>query len=141
MTHTRAQRTPAVNGRRARHGLTLIEVIVSMVILGSVLIALGLFSARLAQSTSSSRIRVEAEQLVADRLEAVKSAPRYTAIESLYVATEATIPNYPGYKRQTWVKRIGGAASDTIDYKIVTVQVTHKSLFGSLRKTTTIAPF
>ena len=39
------------------------------------------------------------------------------------------------------MQRVGGQVTDTIDYKIVTVQVTHKQLSGSIRKTTTIAPF
>ena len=80
-------------------------------------------------------------QLAADRLEAVKGAPRYTAIESLFVATEAVVAGNPGYTRQTWVTRIGGLLADTIDYKIVTVQVTNSQLAGNVRKTTVIAPF
>jgi len=126
---------------RARAGLSLVEVIVALAILGGVLMALGMFSVRLSQSTSSSRIRIEAAQLAADRLEAVKSAPRYTAIESLYVATEAVVGGHPGFSRQTWVSRVGGAASDTIDYKIVTVQVANSQLTGNVRKTTVIAPY
>lgn len=125
----------------SRDGLTLVEVIVALAILGGVLLALGMFSARLSQSTSTGRIRITAAQLAADRLETVKGAPRYSAIESLYVATEATIPGNPGFSRQTWVKRVGGTASDTIDYKIVTVQVQHAQLAGNVRKTTVIAPF
>jgi prepilin-type N-terminal cleavage/methylation domain-containing protein len=124
-----------------RKGLTLVEVIVALAILGGVLLALGMFSARLSQSTSSSRIRITAAQLAADRLESVKGSPRYSAIESLWVATEATVPGNAGYSRQTWVKRIGGAVTDTIDYKIVTVQVQHSQLAGNVRKTTIIAPF
>jgi prepilin-type N-terminal cleavage/methylation domain-containing protein len=126
---------------RARAGLTLVEVIVAMSILGGVLLAMGMFSARLSQSTSSSRIRIQAAQLAADRLEQIKSAPRYAAIESLYVTTEATIAGNPGYNRRTWVTRVGGAVSDTIDYKIITVQVAHAQLAGNVRKTTVIAPF
>jgi prepilin-type N-terminal cleavage/methylation domain-containing protein len=128
---------------RSRRGLTLVEVIVALAILGGVLIALGMFSVRLSQSTTSSRIRVQAAQLAADRLEAVKGAPRYSAIESLFVATEATVPNNPGFRRQTWVTRVGGTLADTIDYKIVTVQVTNSQLASTatVRKTTTIAPF
>lgn len=128
---------------RSRRGLTLVEVIVALAILGGVLIALGMFSVRLSQSTTSSRIRVQAAQLAADRLEAVKGAPRYSAIESLFVATEATVPNNPGFRRQTWVTRVGGSLADTIDYKIVTVQVTNSQLASTatVRKTTTIAPF
>jgi prepilin-type N-terminal cleavage/methylation domain-containing protein len=124
-----------------RKGLSLVEVIVALSILGGVLLALGMFSARLSQGTSASRIRIAATQLAADRLEQVKSAPRYTVIESLYVATESSIPGNPGFSRQTWVQRVGGAVSDTIDYKIITVQVAHAQLAGNVRKTTVIAPF
>lgn len=143
MTQSRSQLLSLArrSATRARRGLSLVEVIVALAILGGVLIALGMFSVRLSQSTTASRIRIQAAQLAADRLEAVKGAPRYTAIESLYVATEATISNNPGYKRQTWVSRVGGTAADTIDYKIVTVQVSHSQLAGNIRKTTTIAPF
>jgi prepilin-type N-terminal cleavage/methylation domain-containing protein len=126
---------------KPRRGFTLIEVIVALVILAGVTIGLGMFSVRLAQATSSSKIRVTAAQLASDRIEQVEGAPRYTAIESLYVATESSIPGYPQYTRQTWVKRIGGSFADTIDYKIVTVQVSHKQIAGSVRKTITIAPY
>ena len=105
MTWTREERRET----RERRGLSLVEVIVALSILGGVLLALGMFSARLSQGTSSSRIRIAAAQLAADRLEQVKSAPRYTVIESLYVATESSIPGNPGFSRQTWVQRVGGA--------------------------------
>ena len=136
-------RQPVSDSRapRARRGLTLVEVIVALSILGGTLLALGMFSVRLSQNTSASRIRIQAAQLAAQRLETVKGAPRYSAIESLYVATEAVVPNAPGYQRQTWVTRIGGRVSDTIDYKVVTVQVSHAQLAGNVRKTTIIAPF
>jgi prepilin-type N-terminal cleavage/methylation domain-containing protein len=127
--------------RRARRGFSLVEVIVSLSILGGVLLGLGMFSARLSQATSTGRMRVTAAQLAADRLETVKTAPRYSAIESLYVATENTIAGFPGFKRRTWVDRIGGAVTDTIDYKIITVQVTNTQMTGNVRKTTVIAPF
>lgn len=130
---------------KARRGLSLVEVIVALAILGGVLLALGMFSARLAQATSSSRVRVTATQLVAERIEQVKSAPRYAAIESLYVATESNVPSPDSvgkYSRRTWVTRVGGALTDTIDYKIVTVQVSEANLKGGpVRKTTVIAPF
>jgi prepilin-type N-terminal cleavage/methylation domain-containing protein len=129
---------------KARRGLSLVEVIVALAILGGVLLALGMFSARLAQATSTARVRVTAAQLVAERLEQVKSAPRYAAIESLYVATESNVasPDSVGrYSRRTWVTRVGGAFTDTIDYKIVTVQVSEANQKGNVRKTTVIAPF
>ena len=127
--------------RRGRRGLTLVEVIVALSILGSVMLGLGMFSVRLSQATSAARLRVTAAQLAAERLEAAKGAVRYTAIESLFVATEASLTGYPGYSRRTWVTRVGGAAIDTIDYKIVTVQVTNTQMPGNVRKTTVIAPY
>lgn len=124
-----------------RSGLTLVEVIVALAILGGVMLGLGMFSVKLSQATSLSRMRVAASELVSQRLETVKGAARYTAIESLYVATEASLPNTPGYARQTWVTRVGGAPTDTIDYKIITVQVTNPQMTGNVRQTTVIAPF
>lgn len=124
-----------------RRGLTLVEVVVALSILGGVLLTLGRFTMELSQNTSGANIRITAAQLASDRIETVKGAPRYTAIESLYVATEATIASYPGFSRQTWVTRVGGGPSDTTDYKIVTVQVQNSQLAGNVRKTTVIAPF
>lgn len=129
---------------RPRRGLSLVEVIVSLAILGGVLIALGMFSTRLAQSTSAARFRIAAAQLAADRLEFAKGAPRYTAIETLTVATEYPVTSADsvrGFTRQTWVQHVGGLVTDTIDYKTVTVQVTHPQMQGNVRKTTVIAPF
>ncbi|MEP6494024.1 MAG: prepilin-type N-terminal cleavage/methylation domain-containing protein [bacterium] len=125
----------------ARRGLTLVEVIVSLSILGGVILGLGLFSARLAQATSAARMRITAAQLASDRIESAKGAPRYSAVESLFVATEASVSGYPGYARRTWVTRVGGLVTDTIDYKILTVQVTNTNMAGNVRKTTVIAPF
>lgn len=129
---------------RARRGLSLVEVIVALAILGGVLIALAMFSARLAQSTSAARFRIAAAQLAADRIEYAKGAPRYTAIESLTVATEANVASSDsirGFTRRTWVQHVGGLVTDTIDYKTVTVQVTHPQMSGNIRKSTVIAPF
>jgi prepilin-type N-terminal cleavage/methylation domain-containing protein len=126
---------------RRRSGLTLVEVIVALGILGGVMLGLGMFSVRLSQATSAARLRISAAQLASQRLEAAKGSPRYTAVESLWVATEATIANNPGFARRTWVTRVGGAVHDTIDYKIVTVQVTNPQMSGNVRKTTVIAPF
>lgn len=138
---TPMHRSHKPRGTRPRRGLSLVEVIVSLSILSGVLLALGMFSARLSQATSTGRIRVTAAQLAADRLETVKTAPRYSVIDSMYVATESNIAGFPGYTRRTWVQRVGGAVTDTIDYKAVTVQVTHAQLKGTVRKTTVIAPY
>lgn len=137
-THYEESSLPAVTPRR---GLSLVEVIVSLGILGTVMLALALFSARFSQATSTSRVRITEAQLASEQLESVKGAKTYASIESLFVKTEGTIAGYPGYKRQTWVARTGGGVSDTIDYKTVTVQVWNTQVAGNVRKTTVIAPY
>lgn len=127
--------------QRPRDGLTLIEVVVAMTLLGGVLLSLGGFSFRLAQSTGSARIAATASQLVNERLETIKGAPRYSAIDSLYKGTENPVAGYAGYTRQTLVQRFGGAVGDSVDYKIITVEVKQARLARPLRKTTVIAAY
>ncbi|HEX3865992.1 MAG TPA: hypothetical protein VHV78_04535, partial [Gemmatimonadaceae bacterium] len=105
------------------------------------LLALGMFSVRLSQSTSAARMRVAAAQIASEQLEVAKDAPRYTAVESLTVGTVAMTDPFSGYTRQTWVDHIGGGVTDTTDYKIVTVQVSNPQMSSVVRKTTVISPF
>ena len=125
----------------ARRGMTLVEVMVALVLMAGVLLALGRFSGTLARTTGIARLTATATQLVADRIETVKGAPRYVAIESLFVATESNIAGFKGFTRQTQILRIGGTSSDSLDYKIVTVTVSNPSLTKAVRKSTVIAPF
>jgi prepilin-type N-terminal cleavage/methylation domain-containing protein len=126
---------------KSPRGMTLIEVLVALILLAGVLLAMGRFTGSLARTAGTSRLLATATQLVSDRLGTVKGAPRYTAIESLYVSTEASVTGFKDFKRQTIVKRIGGKATDSIDYKIVTVEASHPSLSKPVRKSTVIAPF
>lgn len=127
--------------RRRRGGFSLIEVLVALGLLGGVLFGLAAFAIKLARSSMESRIRATAGQLISDRLESVKSAPRYTVIDSMFVGTESPVPGFTGYTRQTWVRRVGGQPSDTIDYKLITVEVRHGRLVKPMRKTSAIPPF
>jgi Tfp pilus assembly protein PilV len=129
--------------RRDRRGTSLIEVVIAITILSGAMLGLSAFMVKLTRASSAARLRTEAAQLVSDRMEAVKGAPRYAAIESLYVATESPIMGFPtpGFTRRTLVTHVGGQDADTIDYRVVTVEVTHARLTTPLRKTTVIAPF
>jgi prepilin-type N-terminal cleavage/methylation domain-containing protein len=124
--------------RKPRRGLTLVEVIIAMSLLAGVLLSLGQFSAALARTAGTARLTAIGAQLVNDRLETVKGAPRYTAIESLYVKTETSLPGFVGFSRQTSVRRVGGSA-DTVDYKVITVEVSHSSLSKPVRKSTVMS--
>ena len=137
MTYTH----PKPPRRRPRHGMTLVEVMVALTLLATVLLSLGAFGVRLARLTTNGRAMGTAQQLASDRIEAVKGAPKYSQIETLFQATEASVSGYPGFKRQTVVTHVGGTATDTIDYRVVTVIVTGKRLAAPIRKTTIIAPY
>ena len=127
--------------RKPKKGMTLVEVVVAIGLLGGVLFGMSAFSLKLAQASTVARIRATASQLISDRLEQVKGAPRYTAIDTLFVNTELNASGFGGYTRQTWVSRVGGAPTDSIDYKLVTVEVRHAKLKTPMRKTTAIPPF
>jgi prepilin-type N-terminal cleavage/methylation domain-containing protein len=128
---------------RARRGFTLVEVVVALAILTGALLALSLFIARMAHSTTNARLLSTATELAADRLELVKSATNYSTIDSLYSATEATIPgpDYIGFTRKTVIQHVGGLPADSVDYRIITVIVTHAALTLPVRKTTSLAAF
>jgi len=126
---------------RARSGITLVEVVVAISLLSGVLLALAGFAYRLAVSTSNSRVAAISSQLVADRLETVKGAMRYAAIDSMFKGTESPVTGFTGFDRQTWVTHIGGGTTDSVDYRIVTVEVRNARLAAPMRKTTIIAAF
>ena len=48
---------------------------------------------------------------------------------------------YPGFVRQTLVQHVGGAPTDSVDYRVVTVEVRSARLPSPMRKTTLIAAF
>jgi prepilin-type N-terminal cleavage/methylation domain-containing protein len=140
MTIRHSARTPAV--RRTRPGMTLMEVIVALTLLGGALFALAGFSSRLALAASSAQVEAVADELTSDRLEAAKSKRTYVGIDSL-VATENPPPGprSVGFVRKTLVRRVGGLATDSTDYKIVTVEVSHAKLPKPQSKTIVIAAY
>lgn len=127
--------------QRKRKGMTLIECIIALVLLSGAMLSMTAFMGRYAKLTGSMARRSEANELVADRLEEVKGAIRYSAIDSLYAKTELTITGHPGLTRQTLVARTGGTAPSLYDYKTITVIVNGPGLVTPSKKTTVISVF
>jgi prepilin-type N-terminal cleavage/methylation domain-containing protein len=125
---------------RNRAGFTLVEVIVAAVILTAALLAMAGFSVRYQQIDSSARIVNKAQQAANSRLELVRIAQPYSAIDTM-ATTESTIPNFPGYTRTTAVTRMGGNPTDTVDYKIITVTVTTPGVARTVKKTSFVGAF
>lgn len=126
---------------RARNGFTLVEVVVALLVLGFALLGLALFVSNMAHTGSTSQLVGTANELAADRIETIKSWLRYSLLDSRFTATENPVAGYTGYTRQTIIRHIGGGASDSVDYRIVTVVVTNPAMTDTVRKTTIIAAF
>jgi prepilin-type N-terminal cleavage/methylation domain-containing protein len=135
----------ALTGRtRARAGFTLMEVMVATIILGGALLALANFAAKFARANATASVSLTANELAVEKVEAgVKMKSTYIGIDSLR-GTEATIPGtqYAGYSRRTDVTRVGGRVGiDPMDYKVVTVTVTHARLLQPVARTVVVAAF
>jgi type II secretory pathway pseudopilin PulG len=134
----RARRAAA----RARRGMSLVEVIVAFSIFGGALVALARYAIQFARTVNVTDVRGVASELAADRLETVRGATRYEALDSLFAETSRTsIPGYPTFKRQTLFRRVGGGDGDNVDYKVVTVIVHSSYLTTPVRRTTVIGDF
>jgi hypothetical protein len=83
----------------------------------------------------------EANELASQRLEEIKNAPRYAAIDTLYPGTVALSTPYVGYTRTTQVTHTGGGARDLYDYKTITVTVSNPRLGVPIKRTTMIAAY
>jgi prepilin-type N-terminal cleavage/methylation domain-containing protein len=123
--------------RRTRLGMTLVESMVAVTILGSVTLGLGAFMAKFTRTASDVRYRAKAAQLAGQRLELIKSAGQYDSLGK-FAGTETDIPGYAGLTRTTIVTRVGDDSTSTVDYKIVTVEVSSPTLQPAVRKTTAI---
>jgi prepilin-type N-terminal cleavage/methylation domain-containing protein len=140
IVHLSPRRMHVARRLRNRAGFTLVEVIVAAVILTAALLAMAGFSVRYQQVDSSARIVNRAQQAANSRLELVRTAQPYSAIDTM-ATTESTIPNFPGYTRVTAVTRMGGSPTDTVDYKIITVTVTTPGVARTVKKTSFVGAF
>ena len=142
MPATRRFRRPAVLIRGLRKkGMTLVEVIVAMMLLVGVVLVLGGFSAKFAQASNQAHLMVLANEMAATRLDAVRQQPNYVAIDTLVHLKDSVKADVSWYYVKTQVVRIGGGVTDSVDYKLVTVTVTHPAMRKIVTKTTAVAAF
>ena len=126
--------------RRVRRGFSLVEVIVAMMIMTGVLLALGGFTAKFAQASSQAHFVINANELAARRLDDARNQPTYSSLD-LLAGNDSARSDFMWYKVRTDVLRTGGAVGDTVDYKTVTVTVTHPAMKKVVQKTTIMAAF
>ena len=125
---------------RVRSGFTMVEVIVASVILGAALLAMAGFTVRYQQVDASARVVSKAQQAANERMERVRTAQPYLSLDTM-ATTESSVPGYPGYSRQTLVSHVGGLATDTVDFKVITVRVTTPGVARTISKTSMVGAF
>ncbi|MEP7384586.1 MAG: prepilin-type N-terminal cleavage/methylation domain-containing protein [Gemmatimonadota bacterium] len=122
---------------RTRRGISLLEVMVALTILGTSLIGMAEYGRRYARSNANSTMLNNALDLASARVERVKAERNYTSMDTLAI-TETSISGYASYKRVT---AIALTLNAQYNYKTVTVTVTHPAMPTPVKKTTAIARF
>lgn len=132
-------------GSAARRGMTLLEVILAVIILSGVLLVLGGFSAKFAQANGQAHLVITANEIASARLDEIRTQPTYASIDTLATPTngaDSVQKDNTTFLRVTKIRHVGGtAATDSVDYRLMTVIVTHPSMTRTVSKTTAIAAF
>lgn len=121
--------------------MTLVEIVVALVILSSVLLTLGGFTLRFAQASGQAHFALTANEIAAARLDAVRNQATYSGVDTLVQSNDSTRADNVWYHLRTQVARVGGAVTDSVDYKLVTVTVWAPQLRRAVVKTTAVASF
>lgn len=101
--------------RGARHGLTLIEVMIAMVILGGVVIAMGMGTTNFQRTITSSAMRSRAQSVADMQIGRARAWPTYSTLSQLataryngtadgLVSTTLVTPDSAGGAKTTTVK-------------------------------------
>jgi prepilin-type N-terminal cleavage/methylation domain-containing protein len=99
----------------SRAGFTLIEVLVSMVLLGFALMgAQALLTDRLLQNVGTLDVRASALQLASDRVQIIQADPGYDDLSARYSGTESNITGFSGFRRITTLRPDSGFTSVTV---------------------------
>lgn len=125
----------------SRQGMTLIEVVMAVTILATAMLSIAAYMGKATHIVAVADVKNTANELASQRLEEIKNAPRYSAIDTLYPGTVALPTPYVGYTRQTLVTHTGGGPSDFYDYKTITVKVSNTRLSTPIKRTTIIAAY
>ena len=123
-----------------KHGFTLIEMIVAVLILTTAILGVGGSAGYMLQAASGSGAKSEALQAVEGRISQIVMDPRYGVLDSLYGGTETDLPGLEGYDRVTTITHsytaVGSPPDYTyIDYKEVMVSVSGPGLNQQLFRT------
>lgn len=124
-----------MNGRR---GMTLIEVMIALTLLVIVVLTVGRYMAMFRQGTTRASALVVATAVAKERLELVRSDPRYTSLIALYGSgAGADTVGFPGYvtMRRTTTLARDQTGAPARDRTAITVRVTWPGMPDTVRLT------
>jgi prepilin-type N-terminal cleavage/methylation domain-containing protein len=121
----------------SRDGLSLLEVMVALTILGTALIGLAEYGRRFARTNGNAMTQNSAMDIAVSRLERVKSMRSYTAIDTM-AGTIAVLHNGLSYTQTT---AIAQTLTSQLAYKTITVTVHRPGMLAPVKKTSAIARF
>ncbi len=126
---------------RQREGFTLVEVIVSLLLLGTVVLSLSAATARMIRAATESSRSTVAMSLVQERLGQVAADPAYDALESTYEGVEEEELQGVAYRRTTVITHVreAQAGGRMIDMKRVAVSVEEAASGREVTRTITVA--
>jgi Tfp pilus assembly protein PilV len=123
--------------RLARRGISLLEVMIALTILGTSLIGMAEYGRRFARTNSTSMFQNTALDLATERIERVKSERNYVSMDTL-AGTASVAVNGVTYTRVTQITQ---TLTSQLAYKTVTVTVNRPQMTAPVKKTTAIARF
>lgn len=122
-----------------RPGFTMIELIVSLVILGVAIVGLQVVTSRMLQTTDRANRRTIAAQIAEDRLDLIRSDPDYGRVAARFTESGTTIDEPAGFTRTTrFLHQYDSTASGVTDYLRVTVTVDGTGLPEPVARTISI---
>lgn len=125
-------------------GFTLVELIISIVILAVAILALGSSTASLTTVAREAEVNALAIQACEDRIEGIRLHPIYQQLDSLYTESQSDISGMPGFKRTTSITRVirdGDREGKFIDFTRITVEVEAPGLRSPTSRTVSIGQF
>lgn len=125
--------------RRAapRAGLTLLEVMVALTILGTALLGMSEYGRRFATTNQKVGLQNTALDIATERIERIKAERNYATMDTL-AGTHSINVNGVVFTRVTSIVR---TQNSQVDFKIVTVAVQRATMPTPVKKTTAIARF
>lgn len=125
---------------KARQGFTLVEVIISLVLLGTVVLSLSAATAGMIRASTESGRNTVSMSLVQERLGQIAADPDYDSLETNYQNVETGTLQGVQYRRTTLIQRVrqDQAGGRAIDYKRVTVTVEETGSDRELTRSITV---